>query len=812
MFLARIARRAFAILPAAGLVAAALAHPHDPPLTPAAVARPGETAIVEFRVLDDAGNPIPARLTFVGPDGGEPDLFTQPDAAPNELAVRKNVAYTLRGFGAITAPPGKYRVYASRGLEWSIAHSDLALEAGKTASFQATLKHEVDTTGWISGDYHLHTLTYSGHGDANLKERVITFVGEGLEFAVATDHNHNTDYGPTVAELGVQGQLTHVTGNEVTTPIGHFNAFPLDPSRPIPPPDAHDARALFKIIRNETNRYGILPVVQVNHPRWGGIDYFGLKGLDPILGDSPEPTWSSDFDSVEVFNENAGWGYYDAEMPRVPVGDSKHWVLRDWFNLLNRGLRIAAVGNSDSHTVQDAYAGWPRNFTPSSTDDPGRIDPGQVAAAIRRQCVTTTLGPFVQFEVNGKPMGSDVTASAGGEVVLHIRVQAASWISCDRVSIVVNGDIVQTIAVPSSTRALRLDERRPLKLARDAWVALLVEGDQPLAPILHPAGRPILPLAVANPVFVDSDGDGLWTSPLEQARKLVRGAGGAATPGIDLRGLGPTERGLVIWSAAEANLAAGAALLAQGLKDADRPTRLFAAKAAARLGAPGLKEEIEAAYARAKDDPYLRVTLLAAATRLDPGRAAARVTAFVEEHGKALAQRYAGDLFEPLGGEDVRAWMAIGYFPGASYDDLARAHGPERDADGAHSHAGKSGPVAWKPARVRASGFVDLRSLGASRPEADRAIAFAQTWLWTDSACQPHYALGSDDGCRLWVNDALIYEDATDHAANRLQQFDRLPLQAGWNRVLIAVRNAGGEMGFYLRVFDSKVRASATRE
>ena len=30
--------------------------------------------------------------------------------------------------------------------------------------------------GWVSGDFHLHTLTYSGHGDSNMPERIISIV------------------------------------------------------------------------------------------------------------------------------------------------------------------------------------------------------------------------------------------------------------------------------------------------------------------------------------------------------------------------------------------------------------------------------------------------------------------------------------------------------------------------------------------------------------------------------------------------------------------------------------------------------------
>ena len=171
-------------------------------------------------------------------DGSTPNLFPNAEAAPDDLAVRKNVIYSLSGAGAVTVPVGAYTVHASRGLEWSIASEELSFAPGELVTWRPVLRHEVDTTGWVSGDFHLHTLTYSGHGDSNLPERIISIVGEGVEFAVTTDHNHHTDYGPTVDQLDAGAHLTHVTGNEVSVPVGHFNAFPLEPDRAPPPSSA----------------------------------------------------------------------------------------------------------------------------------------------------------------------------------------------------------------------------------------------------------------------------------------------------------------------------------------------------------------------------------------------------------------------------------------------------------------------------------------------------------------------------------------------------------------------------------------------
>ncbi|HKX45832.1 MAG TPA: CehA/McbA family metallohydrolase, partial [Planctomycetota bacterium] len=333
-------------------------------------------------------------------------LFPAVEAAPAGLAVRKNVVYSLSGRGAIEVPVGTYVVHASRGIEWSLATATLELPEGADVAWEPRLVHELDTPGWASGDFHLHTRTFSGHGDSNLAERVVSLVGEGVEFAVATDHDHHTDYGPTTAELGAGAHFTGVTGNEVSTPVGHLNAFPLDPARPPVDSSITDARVLFALLRDEPNAYGVTPVIQLNHPRWVGIDWFGKLALDPVTARSPRAEWSDDFDTLEVLNENAGWGYRDAEL--VPgQGPGAHSVLGDWFRLLNRGLRPGAVGNSDSHTVHYAFAGYPRNYVAVADGDPSALDPAEVAGALRAKRSFTTTGPFLEVAVDGAPLGAD---------------------------------------------------------------------------------------------------------------------------------------------------------------------------------------------------------------------------------------------------------------------------------------------------------------------------------------------------------------------------------------------------------------------
>jgi len=783
--------------------------PHHHEAAPANTASDApETGVLRFRVLGEEGGPVPARLTFIGPHGSEPDLFPNTQAAPDRLAVRKNVVYTLHGEGAITVPAGEYTLYASRGLEYSIAKEDMRIADGDEVTWTATLRREVDTSGWVSGDFHLHTLTYSGHGDSNLNERIISIIGEGVEFAVATDHNHNTDYGPAVEHLHAHDHLTHVTGNEVSAPLGHLNAFPLEPDRPVPPTHARDANALFKFIRDEPNRYGIRPIIQINHPRWEGIDYFTTNGLDPVTGESEARTWSDDFDSVEIFNENEGWGYFDAEVAEINTRSGLHSVLEDWFNLLNRGHRAAAVGNSDSHTVHYDMAGYPRNFLVSPTDDPSSIDLRDVAESIRERRVFTTCGPFVEMSVNGTPMGGMARAS-DGEARVRVRIQAASWIDCDRVKVVVNGDVTEVVSVPQTREPVRFDETITVSnLDNDSWVSLLVEGDDSLAPIVGDQGRPILPLAVTNPVWLDGDGDGVWTSPRDWARvHALKHESMNEIEGCCLSAALPKERGLLALAAAEQARPFAAELIASLLPDDDRRARLMALRAAELLADASLRQPLLAAWERDGMDGYERVVMIKAMAATGAGSLDDRMMEALERDGSAVA-RHGRELGDEMPGTSVRDWLVAAFFPSEGSDSLRRPLPPEDDFRPDASFSGKRGePVTWQRMHADARGYLDARRID-ERPEVnENSIWYALTWLRSPDDRRALVAFGTDDGAKLWVNDDLVHEDYTHHGASPMQTVRRVNLRKGWNRVLFKIQNGGGDTGVYLRPLDDEVTA-----
>ena len=613
----------------------------DAPLALAASDAPH--GVLRYRVLGAGEQPMPCRLTFIPEEGESLALFPNTQAAPLELAVRDNVVYSLSGSGAITVPVGTYTLYATRGMEWSLAAELLTIEADSEQRFEARLVREVPTLGWISGDYHLHTLTHSGHGDSNLDERVISLVGEGVEFAVATDHNHHTDYGPTLERLGAGREVKTVVGNEVSVPIGHLNAFPLDAERQIADPESTDAGALFKFLRAEPNPYGVTPVIQLNHPRWGGIDYFTKGRLDPLTGTSDSSSYSADFDTIEVLNSNQAWGYHDADTTSLPVGEGIHSVLQDWYNLLNRGQRCYAVGNSDSHTVKLMTAGYPRNFVQSTAQKPEDIDVEEVVENLRAGKVFTTTAPFVEFKVNGATMGETIEAEAG-RVLVFVRVRTPQWVYVNRVKFVVNGDVWRTVELDPQVRVdgtivwPMLQE--VFELEQDSWLHVIVEGDEPLEPFVSAHERPILPLAITNPVWVHISDSPEWIAPWDFA---LMDSGRRA----DLDGLRPTSAALLTLAAVERERPQALRLVHQALGSRERRVQLAGMRAAEQLSDQSLVAPLSSLFSSATD-PFFALTAARALAVCDPPGAPARLEALNERFGEDRLRRYPAEL-EHLG-------------------------------------------------------------------------------------------------------------------------------------------------------------------
>ena len=464
---------------------------------------------VSLTVTDlDSGEPVPARVTVIDEAGELASLYY---AESPRTAVRDGVLYVGEGRGHLELPRGRYTVYATRGMEWGLGQSQLVVGEGR-AKVALGIRREVDTTGYVAADTHIHTLTHSGHGDSSVEERMITLAGEGVELAIATDHNHNTDYRPSQWATGMGEHFTSVTGNEVSTPNGHFNAFPLDPDDEVPAHTGSDWIALVDGMRAKGAK-----VIVLNHPRWPQHDTgpFGVFGLENATGRRASGPPAFTFDAMELVNSQT-------------VEPEPMLLFEDWFGLLNRGERVFGAGSSDSHTVGGPVGGG-RTYVPSATDDPAAIDVDAACDAMASGRSLVSMGIFVEATANGAPVGW-LASAPEGRVRVTMRIKSASWVRPEQARVFANGVEVAARPVPTVTGEstdVTLDVDIDLEGGHDVWIACVVTGagiQGPYWPIVND-----YTLGATNPVWVDVDGDGVHSTPREVAAGMLAAAIEAGT-------------------------------------------------------------------------------------------------------------------------------------------------------------------------------------------------------------------------------------------------------------------------------------------
>ncbi len=391
-------------------------------------------------VREANGGPMPAKLTVLCPNGPcatsqkQLGLFSDvtKDPIPEQIALIAWVGPS--GTATFELPAGQYLALVSRGPEYSVHPNAYPTSPGEAVDLRtadgtvnAVLARVLDTTGWMSADFHVHAVN-SPDSIVDNARRALTFAGDGLDVIVSTDHDAITDFGPIISQTGLSPFLASVIGEEVS-PMewGHYNLFPLA----LDATNRTNGGALdwaggegptlsVGEIFAEGRRLGAR-TVQVNHAR-GSLGGFTTLQLDTdTLATHVDPSVfrmaaqpgatvddskliSADFDAFEILNP--GDDHFDAT---TTLARAK---FNDWFTLLSRGLLVAGTGVSDTHYALLA-TGW-RTWVEVGVDQPGQLSPVVLSDRLNALRAVTSNGPFLSvtaYRVDAS--GTIMTAPVG---------------------------------------------------------------------------------------------------------------------------------------------------------------------------------------------------------------------------------------------------------------------------------------------------------------------------------------------------------------------------------------------------------------
>lgn len=391
--------------------------------------------------------------------------------------------------GVFALQPGTYQIVVSHGPRYSVSKTMLTVVPGSAGSPQvvtANVVPVVDTTGYISGDFHVHMLQSPDSVISN-RERIVTMLAEGVDYFVASDHDYVTDLTADVVALGASTKVKAAISQEITYfDSGHFGAYPYDPAN-LPDASSHtggaldwgDASAGVGAGYPSDGSYDLSPddmvllakgapynavVVQANHFNSGTLGYFRVHGIDTTvvppqsstppsqlrLNPSITNTYTDELTALELWIENS------RSQSALALGEN----FGDWFNLLNNWssvpgheqLRKTATFDSDTHSTAIVQAGGPRNMIADTSPSVAAIDPVVAATRINEGRDIGTNGPFVTVTITGDggatashSVGTPMLVPAGlGTATIQVDIKSPDWAEFDQVQLFVN-------TVPSCT-------------------------------------------------------------------------------------------------------------------------------------------------------------------------------------------------------------------------------------------------------------------------------------------------------------------------------------------------------------------------
>ncbi|MEO8701940.1 MAG: CehA/McbA family metallohydrolase [Kofleriaceae bacterium] len=492
---------------------------------------------VDYQILDDDTNqPIPGRLLVVGDHPAFPDkrVFETHDRLDGIVTNNHAIRGTTTDIGDGADEPlflpagGSYRIYVSRGTEWSVDSKPVSGTADVNLTFN--LKQVNPSPGYFGADWHVHQVG-SPDSPVSSDERIRSAVSAGIEVFAVTDHDYVTDLQPLVVSMGLASKLRVIPGIEVTPfAYGHFNSWPLVPDSSSANHGAIDwARGIdegFAMLPGEvfaSMRARGGQMVQVNHPRGSGFtefqaafsranvlydfaartvygDYENASVPNDYLRLPGESLWSDQFNGLEVWN---GFTVLDSNLDGEREIFSLDRVMRDWVSMLSIGLFVTPAGNSDSHTSFADAIGMPRTYVRVADDSSAALLNGSAVDAILAtqtganstpRDVVVTNGPMIDVKVGGQAALGRVFPSTG-PITVVVTITSPDWAEFDTLEVfantapdaIENGDV--SVLVPlqcfTSRTLANLNAADPCKLAALAPQPMTVQ----LAAVAGPGGH-----------------------------------------------------------------------------------------------------------------------------------------------------------------------------------------------------------------------------------------------------------------------------------------------------------------------------------
>lgn len=437
----------------------------------------------------ESGRPVPARLGLYDATGRAP-LPSERSVLVHRFAdeVRllwvnprtwwpseHRLAFYVDGAYEARLPVGSYELVATRGPEYRGYQRTLEVGADETTDLTVSLERYADlpAEGWYSGDSHVHIARDHAEDDAVWAQIAAEdiHIANLLEMGnIAVTHFKQPAWG----EAGQYVREGHalVSGQEDPRTVQRGHTIHHNLRRPI---------------RQDPESYFLYHRVFEASRAQGGIS--GYAHMGQLFNGERGLALDVPFDLVDFIEVLQGGRLYDDI----------------WYSFLNLGFNVRPIAGADYPYFGPTLPGVERTYVRLD----GPFAPNEWYNAYRSGHTYVSNGPFLEFRVNGREMGSEVRVARGES--LEIVAEASLNPDIDRLNrleVVVHGDVVARQAANGGDR-VRLETR--IEAGGSLWLAVRAFGDRD--------GERDMTVAHSAPVFVIVDDEPWWK--LEAVPELV---------------------------------------------------------------------------------------------------------------------------------------------------------------------------------------------------------------------------------------------------------------------------------------------------
>lgn len=135
------------------------------------------------------------------------------------------------------------------------------------------------------------------------------------------------------------------------------------------------------------------------------------------------------------------------------------------------------------------------------------------------------------------------------------------------------------------------------------------------------------------------------------------------------------------------------------------------------------------------------------------------------------------------------SWHIAGPFPSADDKSLDVKLDPETKP---------FSEMKWKTVRGDSKGYFDLAAFHGK--DAPNSLSYMHRVIDSPTDQEVTFLLGTDDGCRLWVNGEKVFGHENHFAATPAKDSVKVKLKKGANTVLLKINNGSNPHGFYFTI------------